>query len=58
VSDRDKAVAAVVAATTTDDYGSVDSQPDEDIGDAPAGVFHKHDARHAVLFDGAAIELA
>jgi hypothetical protein len=58
VASHDKTVAGIVAFAAEDCDGAIDSEALHHVHTAAAGVFHEHEAGDAVLFDGAAVELA
>ena len=54
----DESIARVVSLAAQNDDRPADAEPLQHI-DAPAtGVFHEHEARHAIFFDRPAIDLA
>src|SRR4051812_26825308 len=54
----DKTVATVVALAATYDDRPGNRQSLDEVGHAAAGVLHQHDAGHAKLLRGAAVEFA
>src|SRR5262249_53806166 len=52
-----EAVAAVVALAAADGDRTVDTERPQEFGRPPTGVSHEHERRHAILVDGAAIEI-
>src|SRR4029079_702058 len=50
-----ESIAAVITASAADNDDAVNAELANLVGKAPPGVLHQHQARHAVLFDRAAI---
>jgi hypothetical protein len=55
---NDKAITSVVAASTTDDYGTRYTNLAQSVGTGASGVFHQDQSGDAVFFDCSPIHLS